>query len=56
MTPGTWMLEYTSGNTFLSLPQGLFAPTGLTLDLRAMFDVFTDYAGLVISSFFIDVS
>ncbi len=52
MAPGTWMLEYTRGNTLFSLPQGLFAPTGLTLDLKTMWDVFTDYAGLVISSFF----
>lgn len=52
MTPGTWMLEYTTGNTLFSLPQGLFAPTGLTLDLTTMCGVFRDYAGLVISSFF----
>lgn len=52
MAPGTWMLEYTRGNTVRSLPQGLFAPTGLTLDFTTMFSVFTDYAGLVISSFF----
>lgn len=53
MAPGTWMLEYTRGNTLFSLPQGLFAPTGLTLDFKTMWGVFTDYAGLVISSFFI---
>jgi len=52
MTPGTWMLEYTRGNTLFSLPQGLFAPTGLTLDFTTMCGVFSDYAGLVISSFF----
>ena len=52
MMPGTWMLEYTRGNTLFSLPQGLFAPTRRTLDFTTMCSVFTDYAGLVISSFF----
>ncbi len=52
MTPGTYMLEYTTGNTLFSLPTGLFAPFNVTNDLKTVWDVFWDYGGLVMSSWF----
>lgn len=52
MEPGTWMLEYAQGTTALSLYTGLFAPNSVLNDFDTVWGVFTDYAGLVINSFF----
>ncbi len=52
MAPGTWMLEYTQGATALSLRTGLFAPNSVLNDWQTLWGVFTDYAGLVLGSFF----
>jgi C-8 sterol isomerase len=52
MKENTWMLEYTRGFIPASLPIGAFAPLGLTADWHNFWDILSNYAGLVIHSFF----
>jgi hypothetical protein len=46
------MLEYTRGFIPASLPIGAFAPLSLTADWHNFWSILSDYAGLVIHSFF----
>lgn len=53
MTANTWMLEYTRGNIPASLPIGAFAPVTVTADYQNLWNVVTDYFGLVWTSFWL---
>ncbi len=52
MKENTWMLEYTRGFIPASLPIGAFAPLSLTADWHNFWNILSDYAGLVLRSFF----